>query len=114
MNEMSFPSSFRLSERSQYQAFWGKSFVSKLGACVVFRIPNTFQHPRLGMTLKGRFSSTDRHRMKRVIREAFRTRVPRSTGYDYNVVVSAPRLSDFRFTTPLRLALEKFFSHEHS
>ncbi len=59
----------------------------RLSECLVYRITNDAGHFRLGITLKARGRSIDRNRVKRRIRESFRTLAPILGSYDYNVVV---------------------------
>jgi ribonuclease P protein component len=61
--------------------------VFRLRECTIFRISNKLKHFRLGITLKARGSSIDRNRVKRQIRESFRTQAEILGGYDYNVVI---------------------------
>jgi ribonuclease P protein component len=58
---------------------------------VIFRVPNDLGHFRLGITLKARGSSIERNRVKRQIRESFRTQAAILGSYDYNVVISGSK-----------------------
>jgi ribonuclease P protein component len=61
--------------------------VFRLKECTIFRIPNELGHFRLGITLKARGSSLERNRVKRVIRESFRTQSDILGAFDYNIVI---------------------------
>ncbi len=54
---------------------------------VVFRVPNTLGHFRLGFTIKARANAVLRNLLKRRVREAFRTNVDALGPFDYNVVI---------------------------
>src|SRR5438128_219046 len=82
-----FEQTKRLRRTAQYRRFFNQSEVFRLTECVVFRIKNDLGHFRLGITLKARGNSVNRNRVKRRIREAFRTQGESLGGYDYNVVV---------------------------
>ena len=68
----------------------------------MFRIPNELGHFRLGVTLKARGSSVERNKVKRTIREAFRTQAESLGSHDYNVVVPAHKKMGHPY--PLKLA----------
>ena len=57
----------------------------------MFRVKNDLGHFRLGITLKARGSSVNRNRVKRQIRESFRTHAEILGSYDYNVVIPAAK-----------------------
>jgi ribonuclease P protein component len=61
--------------------------VFRLKECTIFRIPNELGHFRLGITLKARGTSLDRNRVKRTIRESFRTQSEILGAFDYNIVI---------------------------
>lgn len=77
----------RLHHRSDFLSFFGKNELIRLRNCRVFRIPNSYGHFRLGITLKIKTSSVGRNQIKRAIRESFRQSAPFLGSYDYNVVV---------------------------
>ena len=79
----------RLLRSWEFKKFFGKNEVFRLSECVVFRIPNELGHFRLGVTLKARGSSVERNRVKRTIRESFRTQASLLGSHDYNVVIPA-------------------------
>jgi ribonuclease P protein component len=85
----SFGRGRRLLQSWQFRKFFGKNEVFRLAECVVFRIPNELGHFRLGVTLKARGSSVERNKVKRAIRESFRTQAALLGSHDYNVVVPA-------------------------
>ena len=63
----------------------------RLSECTVFRVPNDLGHFRLGITLKARGSSVERNKVKRQIREGFRTHAEILGSFDYNVVISGSK-----------------------
>jgi len=69
---------------------------------VVFRIPNERGHFRLGVTLKARGTSVERNRVKRTVREAFRSQAELLGAHDYNVVIPAHKKMGHPY--PLKLA----------
>ena len=54
-------------------------------------MPNELGHFRLGITLKARGMSVERNRVKRQIRESFRTHAAILGSFDYNVVISGAK-----------------------
>src|SRR3990167_3737444 len=54
---------------------------------------NALQHPRLGMIVKKSYikSAVKRNKIKRIIREQFRTRIKKWVGYDLIVFVNKPK-----------------------
>lgn len=104
------PREKRLSERAQFLKFFSNGQVARLGAVEIFRIQNTENFHRLGITIKtaakNRLSSVVRTGIKRTIREIFRKKIsiligetkesgnlnlPSGTGYDFNFVVAPPK-----------------------
>ena len=79
----------RLHHPWEYRNFFGQSQVFKLPECTIFRVPNQLGHFRLGITLKAKGSSVERNRVKRQIRESFRTQQASLGSFDYNVVIPA-------------------------
>jgi len=65
--------------------------MARLSECRVFRIPNDLGHFRIGITFKARGTSIERNRVKRRVREFFRTHVSKLGGFDYNVVIPASK-----------------------
>lgn len=63
----------------------------RLRECTIFRIKNDLGHFRLGITLKARGTSVQRNKVKRQIRESFRTQRAILGSYDYNVVIPASK-----------------------
>ena len=114
-----FSAKKRLHTRANYLSFFGKSQRLGLGLCTVFRIPNSYGHFRVGVTLKVKATSVERNRVKRVVRELFRKKAESLGSYDYNVVVSRqPSLGypfPARFLTSLVEAIAHgFFSSKNS
>ena len=79
----------------------------RLSECTVFRIPNDRPDFRLGITFKARGSSVERNKVKRRIREAFRTRAEVLGGFDYNVVVPGSKKITFPYDRRLHVCFEK-------
>jgi ribonuclease P protein component len=73
----------------------------------VYYRKNDLDYPRLGITLKGRYASVSRTRIKRVVREWFRLRKMAFINMDLNVVVKAPPQFNKLFLDSLRNDLEK-------
>ena len=84
-----FTRSFRLTHRREFQAvFAGKARVER-GPLVLHAIPNELGRLRLGLSIGRRVgNAVRRNRLKRMIREAFRTSRPGMAG-PYDVIVSA-------------------------
>jgi ribonuclease P protein component len=79
--------SHRLHQRSDFLRFFEGSTVARLKDCIIFRVPNSAGHFRLGLTFKIRCQSVERNALRRRIREAFRRLGPGLGSYDYNVVI---------------------------
>lgn len=62
---------------------------------------------RLGITIKCRCTSVSRMKVKRVVREWFRTRDESFDGYDYNVVIPATVKVCFPYWEQLKEGLSK-------
>jgi len=103
---MDFPKSARVRKRREYLQFFNRSEVKRLGACLIFRIPNEKNEARLGMTVK-RTHSVLRNRIKRQIRESFRAYRDRLGAYDYNVVVSGQARVDHTTAQKVRSVLDR-------
>lgn len=73
---------------------------------MVFRISNPLGHFRLGITFKARGSSVERNKVKRRVRESFRTRAERLGDFDYNVVIPGSKKISFPFDRKLHACLE--------
>lgn len=113
---MQFPKEARVRRRDEYLRFFNQSEVKRLDSCIVFRIPNSLNRPRLGLTVKNKSGSVIRNKIKRQIREAFRLSRDRLPAFDYNVVVSQQRplthLTAHVTARKVRKNLEAIWSHE--
>jgi ribonuclease P protein component len=108
-----FGPEYRLHSTWEYQRFFQGSDVLRLKECAIFRISNHFGHFRLGVTIKTKCSSVERNRVKRALRESFRSLKSRLGSYDYNVVISGGRRIDFEYARRLRKAVLEEFTNEH-
>jgi len=79
----------RLSGDQQFQAVFANKLRKNAGPLSVLALPNELDHHRLGMTVPRRVgNAVKRHRIKRLLREAFRLNQSRWPGrYDLVVVV---------------------------
>ena len=84
-----FPRSHRLSGKLAFAAVYDVKAKESRGPLLVFSRPNGLGHPRLGLSVSRRVGNAiRRNRVKRLLREAFRSHqhdLP--TGYDFVVVV---------------------------
>lgn len=101
MNDRSFGRGFRLHYRWEFLKFFESAEIYRLPYALIFRIPNQTGHFRLGITLKLRTSSIQRNSLKRQVRESFRMHRESLGSFDYNVVISAQKGIDFRFSQRL-------------
>lgn len=68
-----FPRAFRLTARRQFLAVYEKGRRAGSTSFVMFALPNTTGHCRLGITVTRKVgSSVQRNRIKRVLRDVFR------------------------------------------
>ncbi|MEK6578258.1 MAG: ribonuclease P protein component [Bdellovibrionota bacterium] len=91
----------------EYRRFFQNSAVCRLSECIIFRVPNELGHFRLGITIKARGSSLDRNKVKRRVREAFRTRAPVLGSFDYNVVIPKTKKMAHPYPRLLGLSLKE-------
>jgi ribonuclease P protein component len=86
-----FPRNHRLSGRLQFAAVYDTAVRQSRGPLLVYARPNELSHARLGLSVSRRVgTAVKRNRIKRLIREAFRsldTRPADGNGYDLVVVV---------------------------
>lgn len=99
----------RLHYSWEYRCFFKNSQVFRLSECTIYRIPNNLTHFRLGMTLKARGSSVERNRVKRQIREIFRTHGSRLGAFDYNVVIPVHKKMTYLYSQKLAECLRLRF-----
>jgi len=93
----------RLHYSWEYRRFFSADVsVSRLKECLVFRIPNEYAHFRLGISMKARGSSLERNRVKRAVRESFRTHQDHLGSFDYNVLIPASKRMDHTYAKRLR------------
>lgn len=104
---MHFPKSVRVRKRREFLQFFHQSDVKKMDKCVIFRIPNTLGHARLGITVKARTNSVLRNRVKRQIREHFRLHQNEFKPADYNIVVPGHIRINYQTGRQIRSTLEK-------
>ncbi|MBS1959309.1 MAG: ribonuclease P protein component [Bdellovibrionales bacterium] len=109
---MDFPKLVRVRRRYEYLRFFNQSEVKRFDSCVVFRIPNTEERARLGVTVKSKSGSVIRNKVKRIVREAFRLHRDRLKSFDYNVVVSGNQPISYITAKKVRKNLESIWSHE--
>lgn len=84
----------------------------RLKDCVLFRIPNHYEHFRLGITIKAKCNSVERNRIKRQIREVFRHLKTQLGSFDYNVVISTTKKLDYSYARRLGNTLREEFPNE--
>lgn len=79
----------RLSGDKQFQAVFANKLRKNAGPLAVLALPNVHEHHRLGMTVPRRVgNAVKRHRIKRLLREAFRLHQSSWPGrYDLVVIV---------------------------
>ena len=107
MSAFSFSPEYRLHYPWEYQKFFQNSEVLRLGECVIFRIPNSLGHFRLGITNKAKVNSVQRNRIKRTIREAFRVSRSGLGSFDYNVVIPSSKRAGHIYFDKLQACLAK-------
>ena len=99
----------RLHYPREYRLFFQKSEVFRLSECVIFCIPNTFGHYRVGITIKARGISLNRNKIKRAIREAFRRHGSGLGSFDYNVVIPSSKKTGYPYSQVLAKCLTRQF-----
>lgn len=108
----------RLHYSWEYRQFFDQSKVFRSSECILFRIPNQLGHFRLGITLKARGTSVERNRVKRQLREFFRTHGYLIGSFDYNVVIPKTKKMTYLYANRLRVCLReellRVISQNHS
>lgn len=89
-----FPKSHRLSSDRDFQAVFGTRHRRESGPLLVYGRPNQLEHPRLGLSVSRKVGgAVMRVRIKRHLREAFRTLLPQfRSAFDFTVVVRPHRV----------------------
>lgn len=74
MTSYTFSRELRLLTPAQFKSVFSNPIKASSAEITLLAIPNTEQHPRLGLTVAKRFvkRANQRNRIKRVIRESFR------------------------------------------
>ncbi len=115
MKHFAFGKSRRLSSRADYLRLREAPEIVRGKYCIIFYKAATGKKSRLGMTLKGKVTSPERSRVKRVVREWFRVGFPVAAGgetiasLDLNVFMNFPfrNLGNTSIETSLRDDLRK-------
>jgi ribonuclease P protein component len=86
-----FPQNHRLKSKSQFQLVFQNGKKLSLGKLAIFFISNSFDYPRLGLSVAKRNvpNAADRNRIKRLVRESFRLQQELLSGNDIIVVAYA-------------------------
>lgn len=99
-----------MTERPQFVRLFDSPCVYRAKSFQAFWKKNERRGARLGITIKGRLSSVWRMRIKRIIREWFRTRKEQIGQVDLNIVVRVPQELDMRFVDLLKEQLREWKS----
>ena len=102
----SFPRAFRFQKSRDYRRLYEKPEVFRLGSLLIFRKASDLGHFRVGVTIKGNASSIQRNRIKRAVREFFRTHAPALGSFDYNLFVGGQKSAHFDFKRAKRIATD--------
>lgn len=100
-NPFTFPKSHHLRTQQHFRAVYDARVVKRLGPLRVHSLPNSLNHPRLGLSVSRRVGKAhQRNRIKRLLREAFRLEQHNLEGSLDLVIVVAPHetrtLDDYR------------------
>jgi ribonuclease P protein component len=85
-----FSKSSRLTDRRQFLRLFQNPSTFKATTFQAFWKANNRDSARLGITIKGRLSSVWRMRLKRLVREWFRTSKEKIGSNDVNIVIRVP------------------------
>ena len=101
INPFAFPKSHHLRTQHDFRAVYEARVVKRLGPLRIHSLPNTLNHPRLGLSVSRRVGKAhQRNRIKRLLREAFRLEQHNLAGSLDLVVVVTPHetrsLDDYR------------------
>ena len=110
MLDQKYPPNRRLHASWEYKNFFGPNHKKRFGPFVVYRIPNTLGHSRLGITVRGAPTALVRNKMKRWTRETFRKQKDQLGSFDFNAVVSLKGPVGFEEIRKFRARIEKEFS----
>jgi ribonuclease P protein component len=102
-----FPRTQRLLSHADYRVFRQSSKKQVLSSCVVYVRANGKTVPRLGITIRARATAVARNRVKRAIREFFRTSGWPQPGFDYNFVIPRERDLSFPYSEELKRSLRQ-------
>ena len=74
MVKLAFPRELRLLTPAQFKSVFSNPIKASSAEITLLAIPNSEQHPRLGLTVAKRYvkRANQRNRIKRVIRDSFR------------------------------------------
>ena len=108
MRKNGFSRGCRLTERPEFVRLFDKPNVHRAPTFQAFWKPNERQAARLGVTIKGRLSSVWRMRVKRVIREWFRTHKESIGQNDVNIVFRVPAKLDMKYLDALKKHLHEW------
>ena len=73
MGDFSFPGHYHLRRPADFQSVYRSGAKRLSHGLVVYRLPNSCGHPRLGLSVSRKFGgAVQRNRLKRLIREAVR------------------------------------------
>ena len=107
MLDLSYSRSKRLLKRADFTRLFSGSQCFRRSCFSVYRMPQEFGIPRLGITFKLKASSVGRNRIKRLLREFFRVNQHQFGVFDFNFVIYMPREGVFS-TGRLRKELEQW------
>jgi ribonuclease P protein component len=91
-----------MTERPQFVRLFDNPKVYRARTFQAFWKQNDKAHARLGITIKGRLSSIWRTRIKRIIREWFRSRQESLPSIDLNIVIKVPAELNLVFVDSLK------------
>ena len=95
-----------MTERPQFVRLFDNPKTHKSSIFIAFYLENDKKTSRIGITLKGRVSGIWRTRLKRVVREWFRTRKSAfEKPVDLNIVIRIPSELDWEYIEKLRKSL---------
>lgn len=108
MSKQGFSRNCRLTERPEFVRLFDNPKVHRARAFQAFWKTNQKNTARLGITIKGRLSSVWRMRVKRIVREWFRTTKERLGNNDINVVFKVPQKLDMSYLDEFKKQLNEW------